>query len=524
MKYTFSKIVDIPKIQALMEEFYLATGIPCGIIDTDANILVSVAWQDICTKFHRKNAQALSLCHESDMFIKDHLNSGQPYVCYECPLGLIEAAAPIMIDGEHLATIFQGQFFFRAPDIKRFYLQARLYGFDEKDYLAALEKVPFLTPEKLYAIMGFFRQLAELLAYMGFANLKLLESKEKVVQESEDRLKTIINNSPCVAIQSYDLEGKVLFWNQASEKMFGWTEKETVGRTLREIMRDENNEKEFQDILQACGKSENTYGPFVWNITNKNGIEKSFLSTAFPIHYDNEKTEFIRMNVDITEQKQMEQEFIRFDQLNLIGEMAASIGHEVRNPMTTVRGFLQLLLGKDDCRTYHEYFHLMIEELDRANAIITEFLSLAKSKAVKLEMKSLNAIIAAPLIDANSLLYGQNFRWELGEIPHLALDENEIRQLILNLTQNGIEAMSPGKSLTISTFKESAEVVLSVQDEGKGIRADLLDKLGRPFLSTKEHGTGLGLAVCYSIAARHHARITVESSPEGTTFFVRFKV
>ncbi|MDR9788301.1 MAG: ATP-binding protein [Peptococcaceae bacterium MAG4] len=106
---------------------------------------------------------------------------------------------------------------------------------------------------------------------------------------------------------------------------------------------------------------------------------------------------------------------------------------------------------------------------------------------------------------------------------NLIILHQEIRQLILNLVRNGLEAMPARKKLTISTYLEEDEVVLAVQDEGRGIGSEMLDKLGTPFFTTKEHGTGLGLAVCYSIAARHNARIEVDTGTGGTTFYVRFK-
>lgn len=106
-------------------------------------------------------------------------------------------------------------------------------------------------------------------------------------------------------------------------------------------------------------------------------------------------------------------------------------------------------------------------------------------------------------------------------IPMESLDYK--RQLILNLVRNGLEAMSPGGHLKINTSAENDEVVLAVRDYGKGINPDVLEKIGTPFYTTKESGTGLGLAVCYSIAARHDATINVETGPDGTTFFVRFK-
>lgn len=232
------------------------------------------------------------------------------------------------------------------------------------------------------------------------------------------------------------------------------------------------------------------------------------------------------MDIDITEKKRFEKEMYRLERLNLVGEMAAGIGHEVRNPMTTVRGFLQILGDKDYSRQDKEYFELMIQELDRANSIITEFLSLAKNKTITLTRKNLNSVISmlTPLMEANARMSDQELKLDLGEIPELLLDEKEICQLILNLAQNGIEAMPLGGCLKIKTYQQSNTVVLEVQDEGEGIRPELMDKLGTPFFSTKDNGTGLGLAVCYSIAGRHNAKISVVSDSESTTFAITFKI
>ncbi|NLI14576.1 ATP-binding protein [Pelotomaculum propionicicum] len=231
------------------------------------------------------------------------------------------------------------------------------------------------------------------------------------------------------------------------------------------------------------------------------------------------------LGIDITEQKRLGKEIARLERLNLVGEMAAGIGHEIRNPMTTVRGLLQMLGEKDDCAKYKDYFNLMIEELDRANTIISEYLSLAKNKPVELKKHSLNRIISVilPLITADALVTDKRIEVELANIPKLLLDEKEIRQLILNLVRNGLEAMSPGGSVIIKTYADDEDVVLAVRDHGNGIDPEILEKIGTPFHTTKENGTGLGLAVCYSIAARHNATIDLETGTEGTTFYVRFK-
>ncbi|HWQ42885.1 MAG TPA: ATP-binding protein, partial [Desulfosporosinus sp.] len=228
---------------------------------------------------------------------------------------------------------------------------------------------------------------------------------------------------------------------------------------------------------------------------------------------------------EVFERKRAEEEIIRLDRLNLIGEMAASISHEVRNPMTTVKGFLQLLRNKQDLKD-KEYFDLMIEELDRANSILSEFLSISKNKATMYEWHNINDIVTStlPLIQADAQANDKLLTVELNNVPDLQLEIQEIRQLLLNLVRNGFEAMSNGGQLKIITFSSSIEVILGVSDEGKGIEQNMLEKLGTPFFTTKEQGTGLGLAVCYGIASRHNGRISVETSPKGTTFYVCFEL
>ena len=220
----------------------------------------------------------------------------------------------------------------------------------------------------------------------------------------------------------------------------------------------------------------------------------------------------------------LEREVSKLERLNLIGQLAAGLGHEVRNPMATIRGFLQMLRSKDDLLAYKNYFDLMIEELDRTNSIITDFLSLTKHKPKKLQRQQLNNLLENlyTLLQADAYSQGKKCIFEPGDIPEINIDVNEITQLVLNLARNGLEAMSQNGCLIIKTFAEGSDIILSVQDEGKGIDAEHLAKLGTPFFTTKENGTGLGLPLCYSIANRHNAQIEVKSGSTGTNFFVRF--
>lgn len=227
---------------------------------------------------------------------------------------------------------------------------------------------------------------------------------------------------------------------------------------------------------------------------------------------------------DVTEQKKYEADLLRLDRLNLIGEMAAGIGHEVRNPMTTVRGYLQWFIQKDTFREHRESFGIMIEELDRANSIITEFLSLAKDKRINLVLTDLNKIIRSifPLLQADAFLRGNNIELKLQDTLEIFMDEKEIRQCILNLVANGLDAMPDGGKVTITTANLGNQVVMTVRDRGQGMTPEVKAKLWTPFFTTKECGTGLGLPVCYQIAQRHKATIEVETSPHGTAFHFIF--
>lgn len=227
----------------------------------------------------------------------------------------------------------------------------------------------------------------------------------------------------------------------------------------------------------------------------------------------------------ILERKRAEMEMAKLDRLNLIGAMAASISHEVRNPMTTVKGFLQLLRNKQESQVI-EYFDLMIEELDRANSILSEFLSISSTKPTMFELHNINDIVIStlPLIQADAHNNDTLLTVELNNVPDLQLDIHEIRQLLLNLARNGFEAMSSRGQLIIRTFTNNSEVALVVSDEGNGIEQYVMEKLGIPFFTTKDQGTGLGLAVCYGIVSRHNGRISVETSPKGSTFYVYFKL
>lgn len=319
-------------------------------------------------------------------------------------------------------------------------------------------------------------------------------------------------------------DGTILYWNQGAERVYGYMQEEIVGKSISTIFHEDRKD-ELQEIFAKVLKGERV-SHLETERRHKDGRMIEVSLTVSPIIDD--LGEIIGISTilrDISAHKQMERELARFDRLNLIGEMAAGISHEVRNPMTTVRGFLQLLCDKEDFTSYKSYFELMIGELDRANSILTEFLSISRTKITERRKQNLNVIVTSmsPLLEASAVSSNKSIQIIQEELPDLLLDDKETRQVILNLSRNGLEAMDEGGTLTIRTYTKEEEVILEVRDQGHGISPELIDRLGTPFLTTKNEGTGLGLAICYGIAARHEARIEVESGKSGSTFRVRFK-
>jgi PAS domain S-box-containing protein len=328
------------------------------------------------------------------------------------------------------------------------------------------------------------------------------------------------------AIVTCDLRGLVTGWNPAAEKKFGISAHGAKGKNMWRLLPQELAEAAAARLAHINGPNDTQ--AFETTCSAGTGLTLEVSVTVSPISDDDgELVGWVVTARDITEQRRLGQEMARLDRLNTLGELAAGMGHEVRNPMTTVRGYLQLLKQKAEFAEYTRHFTLMIEELDRMNRIITEFLSIGAKKADAQRPYKLGTIIreVQPLLEAEALMREMNLCIDLSaDDESLLLNTTEIRQLLLNLVRNGMDAMSPGGNLRISTARQGHKTVLGIEDTGCGIPPEVMQRLYTPFLTTKEKGTGLGLSICHNIAKRHNAEIQVAySGSSGTRFEVIFK-
>ncbi|MDR3586732.1 MAG: ATP-binding protein [Desulfosporosinus sp.] len=347
-------------------------------------------------------------------------------------------------------------------------------------------------------------------------NRDIIEQKsasEKLIKAQEETISILESMTDCFFAIDRDMQ--FTYINRAGEIAFGKSQDELLSKKITEVIKV--NDTALQHYHEVMNEKKSATFEIVSEALGNKWLEIS----AYPA--ESGLTCYFH---DITSRKIAEKEMARFDRLNLVGQLGAGIAHEVRNPMTTVRGYLQLLGEKSEYVDQKPTFDLMVSEIDRANSIITEFLSLVQTKQVNLKSQNLNDIInnLYPILEADTFTQNKQICFIPEEIPNLELNRKEIFQLVLNLTRNGLEAMEEGGSLTIKSYIEDCKVVLEIADEGCGILQENIKKLGTPFFTTKDTGTGLGLASCYKIAESHNAKIRIDSSPKGTTFSILFPI
>jgi len=221
----------------------------------------------------------------------------------------------------------------------------------------------------------------------------------------------------------------------------------------------------------------------------------------------------VRFNSYIKTLTSVHEELKQKEKLAIVGRMAAAIGHEIKNPLSSLKGFTQLQQERNP--DINEFYPIMIEEIDRINSIVDDLMYLGKPKKVKLDTVNLEDILAYTLSITQQQVKRQGINVEIlisRPLPPLESDQKQLKQMFLNLIKNAIEAMPEGGRLIITVkVVEDNKIFISVQDEGCGIADKTIQKLGEPFFTTKKDGTGLGLMVTNQIIKDHNGELNIES-------------
>lgn len=328
----------------------------------------------------------------------------------------------------------------------------------------------------------------------------------------KDHLESIIQQI-ADAIHTVDWSGRVIQVNKAFEDMYGWKSHEVVGKKLQ-IVPDFLEEEEAKSI-QALRKGEQLPPTETLRLRKDGSLVEVSISTAPVKDEDGHITSFISVSRDMTERNKMEELLRRSEKLTTVGQLAAGVAHEIRNPLTTLRGFLQLQRETNQVLPQHN--EIMLSELDRINLIVSEFLILAKPQATQFQVKSIRSILSGVvnLLDSQAHLYDIEFKFEFEpEDYKVHCEENQMKQVFINIIKNAIEAMENGGVIRIELFRLSREEIgITITDQGIGIPSHILPKLGEPFFTSKENGTGLGLMISQGIIEGHKGMMEIFSKP-----------
>ncbi len=301
MKTNILDLIDFKKVDNLLEGFNKTTGFVTAILDLEGNVLSKSGWREICTHYHRIHADTAKKCTISDTELAGKMAEGEKFHFYKCLNGLVDVAVPVVINGEHIANLFTGQFFFEEPDRDFFTKQADTYGFDIETYMMALKKVPVVSKEKVLEAMSFLVDMTQLISEMTFQKLELTELNRSI-KESEERFSKIFKSSPIAISITRVSDGKLTDVNDTWCTLTGFTEEEALGHNVEElkIINDETRGRTREEFLKT-GKIRQ----LVNNIVTKNGEKKIIITSTETITIgDNQFS--INSVTDITERIQAE--------------------------------------------------------------------------------------------------------------------------------------------------------------------------------------------------------------------------
>ncbi|CAM3415230.1 PAS domain-containing sensor histidine kinase [Paenibacillus lupini] len=350
-------------------------------------------------------------------------------------------------------------------------------------------------------------------------DITVKKQRERSLRDNANMYQRIIKflPEPIVLIDN----GEIVYANKLAVKLIGAVDDtEMVGRPILDYV----DPAYSRDLMDVLNKVIHTDDPTIFienKLLCKDGQSIDVEMSSIRIHNYRGKMVILTVIRDLTDRKRSEEMLVRSEKLSVIGQLAAGVAHEIRNPLTALKGFTQLLKSKAEGNSF--YYDIMTNELDRINFIVNEFMTLAKPHFSKFSTRRLDHILHAviSILETQAILMNVSIRTEFENcIPSIYCDENQLKQVFINIIKNAIEAMPLGGQITISVAMEpdQEKVRLTIRDEGMGIPDTIIRQIGQPFITTKEKGTGLGLMISSRIIEAHHGLMNISSVPdEGTT-------
>ncbi|MEI2366116.1 ATP-binding protein, partial [Niallia circulans] len=382
------------------------------------------------------------------------------------------------------------------------------------------EELMFLMPNGQKKILEFTTKLhsVEGLNMSIFRNITERYKMEEELRESKAMFENTFEEV-FDGIIIWDQNYQIIDMNKAAERLLHKSKENLIGVDLIS----------FLPPAKTIGED---IKPKLLNV-EKDGQNRGLYTVKFPnnreytqLEYRNKFNIYSGLSIttlrDITENTLLEEQLRKSSTLNVVGELAAGIAHEIRNPMTALKGFIQLLEDGVASQENEMYFSVIKTELTRIESIINEFLLLAKPQAVQYVKRDIRQIMndTIELLYAQAVLQNvQIIKMFTEDMPTIYCEPNQLKQVFINIIKNAIEALEDGGEIAVSIEYKQDYFHIAIRDNGRGMGKEILARIGEPFYTTKEKGTGLGLLVSYQIIEEHQGKVTVESEPGvGTTF------
>lgn len=330
----------------------------------------------------------------------------------------------------------------------------------------------------------------------------------------------VIQQSPSIIIIA-DLDGKIEFVNPQYERITGYSAKDATGKNLFKLTCMNLSRHKYREIQETIQKGDTWVGEL--ESIRKDGSPYWESVKLLPIKNEQGRPiQILRVSEDMTNLKTTQELLRKSEMLSGIGQLAAGIAHEIRNPLTALKGFTQLISSGSKSQNY---ISIMAEELNRIEDIVSELLVLSRPQSVDFCKCNVIAIIkdVIMMLDTQAIMNRVDIRLdsELAEANVLCI-ENQLKQVFINIVKNALEAMPTGGNIIVSIKETESDLMIEIQDTGMGIPQDVINRVGEPFFSTKDKGTGLGLMVSYKIVEHHDGELSIQSEKgNGTRITIR---
>jgi PAS domain S-box-containing protein len=370
------------------------------------------------------------------------------------------------------------------------------------------------------ALFYSFLLLGGLILMNTFINNRLKESDSylKDISAALDAASIVVITDP---------RGNIIYANDKFVEISKYSREELIGQNHRILNSGYHPREFFKELWRTIGTGN------VWKGEIRNRAKDgSFYwvdTTIVPFMNSKGKPyQYLSIRNDITQKKKTEEMIHRQEKLAVVGQLAAGIAHEIRNPLTSMKGYAEFLTLEEENLERREYLEIILDEIDRIDSIVEDFMVLAKPAAEKIEVKNLipimQNVISLMEYEARKSKVKIHSTFEHNEILAV-VDENRIKQVFLNFIKNAIEAMPQGGDLWINIHKKDDQIHIFIKDNGVGMSQDVLKKIGEPFYTTKEKGTGLGLMTSFKIIESHRGKLFVESEVnKGTEFHITLPI